>query len=75
MLIREWYDGSLMEGLLVWGTTIIDHFPFLFSLAVNKEALVAHVWNPVGEEGEGGGGGGGGGGGPLISLDLSIIGN
>ena len=68
MLIREWYDGSLMERLLVWGTTIVDHFPFLFSLAVNKEALVAHVWNP-------GGGGGGGVCGPLISLDLSIIGN
>ena len=40
-------------------------FPSLFSLAVNKEALVADLWNPIGEEG----------GGPLISLDLSMIRN
>ena len=43
-------------------------FPSLFSLAVNKEALVLDVWDPVGEEG-------GGGGGPLFSLDLSMIGS
>ena len=35
-------------------------FRSLFSLAVDKEALVADLWNPIGEEG----------GGPLISLDL-----
>ena len=28
-------------------------FPFLFSLAVNKEAMVAYVWDPV-ERGGGG---------------------
>ena len=26
-------------------------FPSLFSLAFNKEAMVADVWDPVGEEG------------------------
>ena len=42
------------------------NFPSLFSTVVNKEALVANLWNPDGEEG---------GWGPLISLDLSMIGN
>ena len=40
-------------------------FPSLFSLTVNKEAMVADVWNLVGEEGVG----------PLVSLDLSMIGS
>ena len=40
-------------------------FPSLFSLVVNKEALVIDLWNLVGEEG----------GWSLISLDVSMIRN
>ena len=40
-------------------------FPSLFSLAVNKEAMVADVWDPVGEGGVD----------PLVSLGLSMIGS
>ena len=37
--------------------------PSLFSLAINKKAMVTDVWDPIGKEG----------GGPLISPNLSMI--
>ena len=35
----------------MWGGAFVFIFSSLFSLAVNKEALVVDVWDLVGEEG------------------------
>ena len=54
LLFVKW-SNAFWEGCLVWGGGVCCSFPSLLTLAANKEALMADLWESSHALGGGGG--------------------